>query len=109
MSYSFDVILNRKVVDTIFQTFSSGTRTELCESVKSSLINHDGYDPCIKVRFNGRLTCDEWHVEGYYSYCGWECVTTETSRKEAMVRLKEYRENEAGTAFRVVKRKVRAG
>lgn len=108
MSYSFSVIFNHKVIDTIFQTFSFGTRAEMCESVKSSLVSHDGYDPCIKIRFNGRLTCDEWHVEGYYSYCGWECVTVKTSRKEAITVLKEYRENEHGTAFRVVKRRVRA-
>lgn len=46
-----------------------------------------------------RKTRDEFEVQGYYAG-GWECVTTEDTRKEARARLKEYRENEPGTAFR---------
>ncbi len=53
-----------------------------------------------------RVTRDEYQIHGYY--CGgWEEVTCEDTRKEARERLKEYRENETGTAFKIVKRRVR--
>jgi hypothetical protein len=36
-----------------------------------------------------------WVVQGYYGRLyGWEDVTAEETRKEALVRLREYRENE---------------
>ncbi len=53
-----------------------------------------------------RVTCDEFQIHGYYAH-GWEEVTCEDTRKEARERLKEYRENERGTAFKIVKRRVR--
>lgn len=43
----------------------------------------------------------EYEVQGNYG--SWECVTTEDDRKEALARLQEYRDNEKGIAFRVVK------
>lgn len=53
-----------------------------------------------------RKTSDEYEIQGNYAH-GWEEVTSEDTRKEARERLKEYRENERGTAFRIVKRRVR--
>lgn len=53
-----------------------------------------------------RKTVDEYEVQGNYSH-GWEAVTTEDTRPEARQRLKEYRENESGTAFRLVKKRVK--
>ena len=53
-----------------------------------------------------RKTLDEYSIQGFYSH-GWEDVTLEDSWKEARKRLTEYRENERGTAFRCVKRRVR--
>ena len=53
-----------------------------------------------------RKTRDEFDIEGHYAY-GWECVTTEDSRTQARQRLREYRENELGTAFRLTQRRVR--
>ena len=44
----------------------------------------------------------EYDIEGYY-YGTWEMVTCEDTRPEALERLKEYRENEKGTAFRIRK------
>lgn len=46
-----------------------------------------------------------WAVEGCYAY-GWEEVAAEDVRAEALARLREYRENERGTVFRV--RRVKA-
>ena len=53
-----------------------------------------------------RKTEDEFQIHGYYSGA-WEEVTCETTRLEARARLKEYRENEPGTAFKVVKRRIK--
>ncbi len=53
-----------------------------------------------------RKTRDEYEVQGNYGY-GWEMVTCEDSRKEAKERLREYRENETGVAFKIVKRRVK--
>lgn len=36
---------------------------------------------------------------------GWEDLTAETSREEALARLREYRENEPGTPFRRIRRR----
>jgi hypothetical protein len=49
-----------------------------------------------------RKTRDLFDIEGAYGY-GWECVTCEETRKGARERLKEYRENEPGTPFRIRK------
>jgi hypothetical protein len=53
-----------------------------------------------------RKTEDEYQVHGLYSGA-WEEVTCETTRSEARARLKEYRENEPGTPFRLVVRRVK--
>ena len=55
-----------------------------------------------------RKTRDVYDVEGNYGYGdGWEAVTAEDNRKEARERLKEYRENEPGTPFRIKKHRER--
>jgi hypothetical protein len=48
-SIAYDVYLDGKLIDTVFQ---SGISDE--EEVKKSLINHDGYDPGIEVRKSRR-------------------------------------------------------
>lgn len=46
-------------------------------------------------------------VQGNYGYGhGWEDLTAEDNRKEALERLREYRENEAGP-FRLIRRRER--
>ena len=55
-----------------------------------------------------RKTRDYWDIEGNYGYGdGWEAVTAEDDRKQARERLKEYRENEPGTPFRIRKKRER--
>lgn len=44
----FNVWLNNKLIDSVFYTVN-GTVQERIEYVRTSLINHDGYDPGIKV------------------------------------------------------------
>ena len=46
-SIAFDVILNNKVIDTVFYSVSSNVNAD---EVKQSLINHDGYDSNIKIK-----------------------------------------------------------
>jgi hypothetical protein len=49
-----------------------------------------------------RKTKDVWEVQGNYGYGdGWECVTAEDDRWEALKRLREYRENEPQYAHRI--------
>ena len=49
-------------------------------------------------------------VQGNYGYGhGWEDLTAEGTRKEALARLREYRENEAGVSFRLIRRRERIG
>lgn len=47
-----------------------------------------------------RKTQDIWNVQGNYGF-GWETVTAETTYREVRARLREYRENEPGTSFRL--------
>ena len=53
-----------------------------------------------------RKTYDEWQIQGLYSG-QWEEVCSEDNRKEALQRLKEYRENESGTAFQIKKLRIK--
>lgn len=53
-----------------------------------------------------RKTEDEWRIMGFYPD-GWEELTTETTWKEAKANVKAYRENEPGTRFKVVKKRVK--
>ena len=54
-----------------------------------------------------RKTRDEWQLQGNYGYGdGWECLCAEDSRKDAICRLREYRENEGGN-YRVVCKRVK--
>lgn len=53
-----------------------------------------------------RKTKDEYQVHGKYAH-GWEEVTAEDTRNEAKERLKEYRENEPGTEFKIVRKRVK--
>jgi hypothetical protein len=47
-----------------------------------------------------------WIVQGNYGYGqGWEDVTAEEDRKEARDRIREYRENERGVPFRLIRRR----
>lgn len=54
-----------------------------------------------------RKTRDEFEIQTYYDGCGWECVTTEETRKDAVEMLKCYRENEPMYSHRLVKKRVR--
>jgi hypothetical protein len=53
-----------------------------------------------------RKTYDEWQIQGFYSG-QWEEVCSEDNRKEAFQRLKEYRENERGTHFKIKKVRIK--
>jgi len=53
-----------------------------------------------------RKTIDEYEIQGYYGQ-GWECVTTEETRKEAKEQLDCYRKNEIFNAHRIVKKRVK--
>lgn len=55
-----------------------------------------------------RKTCDEYEIQGNYGYgYGYEAVTTESTRKEALATLKLYESNEKGVSFRIVKKRVK--
>lgn len=54
-----------------------------------------------------RKTRDYFEVQGHYGHHGYECVTAEETRGGARQRLREYRENEPGIAFRIVKKRER--
>lgn len=53
-----------------------------------------------------RKTVDEYQIHGLYAY-GWEEVTCESTYKTAKERLKEYRENEPGTMFKIIAKRVK--
>ena len=54
-----------------------------------------------------RKTIDEYEIQGYYgNQYGWECVTIETTWREAKQQLKCYKENEP-YQFRIVKKRVK--
>jgi len=55
-----------------------------------------------------RKTIDEWQVLGNYGFGhGFEIVTAASTLKEAKSHLKEYRENEPGIPFKIVKKRLK--
>jgi len=64
--------------------------------------------PHLRGQLNGHssITPGVLHViQGNYGHGdGWEDLTAETSKDEALARLREYRENERGTPFRRIRR-----
>ena len=53
-----------------------------------------------------RKTQDEYQIHGLYSF-GFEEVTAEDTYREAKQRLKEYRENEPDTLFKIIKKRIK--
>ena len=51
-----------------------------------------------------RKTSDEYQIHQWWN--GWEEVHAESTRREALARLREYRENQPGVAVKIVKRRV---
>lgn len=55
-----------------------------------------------------RKTCDEYQIQGYYgNIYGWEEVCSEATFNEARQTLREYRDNERGISFRIVRKRVK--
>lgn len=55
-----------------------------------------------------RKTRDEFEIAGDYGHGqGFECVTTETTLRDARAQLRCYRDNEPGTPFKIITRRVR--
>lgn len=54
-----------------------------------------------------RKTTDEFEIQANHGHGeGYEVETTETTRKEANKRLKEYRENAPNASYKIVKKRV---
>lgn len=104
--YAFNIWCDNKLIDTVYCELS-GTIKESMESVRSSLIHHDGYSSEIKVTWpkGQRVTVDEYDVEGDYGY-GWEIVTCESTYSEARKRLREY-ERELPGYYQISHKRVR--
>ena len=58
----------------------------------------------LKHKRDGEPIAYDYEVQGYYTGHGWETLTTEQTRGEALARLKEYRANERGLTGLRVKR-----
>ena len=49
-TYIWNVFLGKRKIDMLFQSLDNGsTIKETADEIKRSLINHDGYDPGIRV------------------------------------------------------------
>ena len=53
-----------------------------------------------------RKTFDEFEVQGNYGG-GWECVCSEDTRREAVLQLRCYNENEPQYPHRLIKRRIK--
>jgi hypothetical protein len=60
---SYNVRLGDKVIDTVFNDAVGKNRAERESDVKRGLVNHDGYDPAIKV-----TECGATHGSGVPKY-----------------------------------------
>jgi hypothetical protein len=59
-SRGYEVYLGGKLIDTVFYTHPTGyTAQERVEDVRKSLIDHDGYDPRIRVKCDRKTAPEE--------------------------------------------------
>lgn len=104
-SFQFNVSLGRKVIDTVSYTFDQKTtKACMCEYVRQSLINHDGYDPDIKVRCISRTTKSAYIVQTFWQGSGWCDDTEEETRQAGKLQVQSYRYN--GCTARLITRQV---
>lgn len=92
---TFNVRLSGKLIGSV--TYEGDVSAD---EVRESLINHDGYDPQIKVTRRTQLV----HVvQGNYGQ-GWEDLTADTDYRRALSNLKDYRQNDPAPV-RLIKRR----
>ncbi len=105
--FAFNVWHGPKLIDTVFSCMF-GTIPESVESVRRSLINHDGYPSDIRVTWpkGQRVTRSYWELQGDYGQ-GWECLCAGETLREVKADRKAYRENEPGTPLRIVSKRER--
>lgn len=83
------------------------TKAQLDREIAEALTKNRAHAPIAGAR--AAKTKAVHVVQGNYGYGhGWEDLTAEDTRKEALVRLREYRENESAP-FRVIRRRERIG
>lgn len=92
--FKFNVYLGKKWIDAVFYYDKNESIQEMINTVKDGLINHDGYNPAIRVTWpkDQRITETVYELHGDYGH-GYELLCAETSRREALQRKKEYMEN----------------
>ena len=67
--FAFNVWLNNRLIDTVFYSIGkTETKVDAIESVRHSLINHDGYSSEIKVTWpkGQRITKTVYVIQGNY-------------------------------------------
>jgi hypothetical protein len=105
--YAFNVWHGAKLIDKVFYSLP-GKIADQVESVKRSLINHDGLPLDIRVTWpkGQRVTFDYWELQGNYGQ-GWECLCAGVTLKEVKANRQDYRENEPGLSLRIVSKRER--
>lgn len=106
--FAFNVWLNNRLIDTVFYSIGkSETIVDAVESVRNSLINHDGYDSAIKVTWpkGQRITKTVYVIQGNYGQ-GFEDENEEDNLTDGRRSLKEYRKNGPGV-YRLISRNIR--
>lgn len=108
LSFVFNIWFNGKLIDKVNHSVGRNQKIkDAVLSVRKSLIEHDGYDPCITVTWpkGQRITVDEWELQGYY-YGQWGTLCAGT-RTEIRDNKRDYLKNEPLTRLRIVCKRVR--
>lgn len=100
-SLPFDVFLNRKKIDTVWQACPGiKTKGEAEKEVKEKLTDHDGYNPDIIVRLAVPVYSYDWDILGDYGQ-GFEILCNEPTKAKALAILKDYQTNAPGVAYKI--------
>lgn len=93
-TFAFNVWLHNKLMDRVFYDAPGDTIAEKIDYVKTSLVNHDGYNTDIKVTWpkGQRITETVYELHGDYGQ-GFEMLCAALTRREAIADRKAYREN----------------
>lgn len=107
MEFKTNIYLGNKLIKCFYLSMRQDETIRKYLFRVNEVLILSGLNENIKVVWpKGQRITETWYeLHGNYG-CGWECLCSEKTLREARQRRKEYRENEGG-AYRIVTKRYR--